>query len=343
MPKRLECWDGAAATRRNDVWPAVPRDGDERMRVSVFLALGLLGIGIAAFALEYPLTVWEQAAAWVGVQHDVLHQMLTHELYALRGQDAVGWMLVLMSFLYGALHAAGPGHGKAVLTTYLLTHRDQLNRAVAMGTLAALLQGVTALVLVYGLTSLAGWLPREAETATVWAERMSFALLAVVGVYLCVRALPGLVDGIHRWQHMAHQHEHDEHGHAGHVHGTGCSCRHVPSAAEIDTAGNQRIAAGVVLAIGLRPCSGAVLVLILASVMGLAWHGAFAVFAMSVGTAITIVTLAVFAAKAREWASAWVEHESPVWALAGGGIGALGGAALVLMGLLLLSASFVGR
>lgn len=87
----------------------------------------------------------------------------------------------------------------------------------------------------------------------------------------------------------------------------------------------------------LRPCSGAVLVLILASVMGLVWHGALAVLAMSLGTAITIVTLAILATKAREWAGAVVAHRSPLWALAGGGVGVLGGA------LLLLSASFATR
>ncbi len=97
------------------------------------------------------------------------------------------------------------------------------------------------------------------------------------------------------------------------------------------------------LAIGLRPCSGAVLVLILASAMGLIWHGALAVLTMSLGTAITIVALAILATRAREWASRIVAHQSPLWALAGGGVGVLGGALLVLLGLSLLSASFAVR
>jgi ABC-type nickel/cobalt efflux system permease component RcnA len=193
------------------------------------------------------------------------------------------------------------------------------------------------LLLVYGLIGFAGWLPRETEMASLWAARVSFGLLVIVGLYELARAAVTCFDGVRQWRHDAH------HDHAAHTHGESCGCKHVPSVAEIDTAGSRGAAAGIVLAIGLRPCSGAVLVLILASVMNLAWHGALAVLAMSLGTAITIVTLAIMATKAREWAGAVVAHRSPLWALAGGGVGVLGGALLLLFGLLLLSTSFATR
>jgi ABC-type nickel/cobalt efflux system permease component RcnA len=96
----------------------------------------------------------------------------------------------------------------------------------------------------------------------------------------------------------------------------------------------------VILAIGLRPCSGAVLVLILAAVMDLMWHGALAVMAMSVGTAVTVVALAILATKARDWASAVVAHRSPLWTLVAGGMGVVGGTLLLLLALWLLNASF---
>lgn len=283
------------------------------------------------------VAIWDQAAAWVWSKQREFHRALTRELRELRGKDGVGWALVLMSFLYGVLHAAGPGHGKAVLTTYLLTHRSRLNRGIAMGTTAALLQGVTALLLVYGLIGLAGWLPRETETASLWATRVSFTLLAIVGLYLLVRAAGPLSESVRQLRRETGEVRHD---HADHVHGAGCGCRHLPSAVEIDAVGSRHAAAGVVLAIGLRPCSGAVLVLILAAVMDLTWHGAFAVMAMSVGTAITVVVLAIFATKARDWASAVVAHRLPLWTLAAGGVGALGGTLLVLLALWLLNASF---
>jgi ABC-type nickel/cobalt efflux system permease component RcnA len=281
--------------------------------------------------------IWDQAATWVWTKQREFHRALTSKLRELRGKDGVGWGLVLMSFLYGILHAAGPGHGKAVLTTYLLTHQSRLNRGIAMGTSAALLQGITALLLVYGLIGIAGWLPRETETASLWATRVSFALLAIVGLYLFTQATATLVRSVRQLRHETGQAHHD---HDGHGHGDGCGCRHLPSAVEIDTTSSRHATAGVVLAIGLRPCSGAVLVLILATVMDQVWHGALAVMAMSLGTAITVVLLAIFATKARDWASAVVTHHSPFWTLAAGGVGALGGALLFLMALWLLNVSF---
>jgi ABC-type nickel/cobalt efflux system permease component RcnA len=283
------------------------------------------------------VAIWDQAAAWVWSKQHEFHRALTKELQELRGKDGVGWALVLMSFLYGVLHAAGPGHGKAVLSTYLLTHRSRLNRGIAMGTTAALLQGVTALLLVYGLIGMAGWLPRETETASLWAARISFILLAMVGLYVLVCAVGTLSDTVRRLRHKA---DHVHHDHDNHVHGESCGCRHLPCAVEIDTVGSRHATAGVVLAIGLRPCSGAVLVLILAAVMDLMWHGALAVMAMSVGTALTVVALAIFATKARDWASALVAHRSPLWTLAAGGVGVVGGILLLLLALWLLNASF---
>ncbi|MGD2119690.1 MAG: nickel/cobalt transporter [Chromatiales bacterium] len=284
---------------------------------------------------------WSLAVAWVWSQQREFHRALTKALRELHDHTSTGWALVLMSFLYGVFHAAGPGHGKAVLTTYLLTHRHRLRRGIAMGMTAALLQGLSALILVYGLTRLAGWLPRETETAAVWAGRTSFVLLVLVGIYICARAASSLLNGMRqRQRNTVASHHHDHHND---THGETCGCRHLPNASEIETADNRRATAGVVLAIGLRPCTGAVLVLILASVMQLHWYGVLAVLAMSLGTALTIVILAILATKAREWASAVVAHRSPWWALAGCGFGVLGGVIVILLGLLLLNASFAVR
>ena len=170
------------------------------------------------------VSTWDRAAAWIWAKQREFHRALTQELRELRGKEGLGWTLVLMSFLYGVFHAAGPGHGKAVLTTYLLTHKNELNRGIAMGTTAALLQGVTALVLIYGLIGLAGWLPRETQTATLWVTRVSFILLASIGLYLLIRSVLSFFRSFRHWRHQAsdhHHHHNHDHAQQGHVHGEG--------------------------------------------------------------------------------------------------------------------------
>ena len=63
---------------------------------------------------QQAVAVWDQFATWIWSKQREFHRALTRELRVLSSEDGVGWALVLMSVLYGVLHAAGPGHGKAV-------------------------------------------------------------------------------------------------------------------------------------------------------------------------------------------------------------------------------------
>ncbi len=275
-------------------------------------------------------TAWEQAVTWVWTQQRRFHRRLTNELRRFSSSETSGWLLILVSFLYGIFHAAGPGHGKAVLTTYLLTQDQQLKRGLAMATAAALMQGVTAILLVYGLVIVAGWIPRETQTAVDWTARVSFGLLMLIGAYL-------LAFGA-KCAYNAYTNSRPRQKGGGI-----CNCEHTPSAQQIGETRSLRTAIGIVMAIGLRPCSGAVLMLIFAHVMKLTWAGVAAVIAMSIGTAITVSTLALLAIHARRWAVALTENRSPLWGVAGGGMTLLGGTLVFAIGLSLLIASFGSR
>ena len=163
----------------------------------------------------------------------------------------------------------GPATGKAVLTTYLLTQKQHAARGVLLAAAASFCQGATAVVLVYGLVGLAGWLSRETSTAVAWSERLSYVLVILVGALLAGRAAVDLASTAGRRATAC------GHGHA-----------HVPSVAQVARAADLRTALALVLSIGLRPCSGAILVLALAQAAGLAWIGVAAVGAMSMGAAM---------------------------------------------------------
>ncbi|MDF1585782.1 nickel/cobalt transporter [Marinimicrococcus flavescens] len=294
----------------------------------------------AAFAVPDP-SMLGRATAWIMEQQRAFHQELTQGLKTIEagGGTAAAMGLVTASFLYGVFHAAGPGHGKAVLSAYLLTHKESMTRGLWLAAAAALCQGLTAIVLVYGLIGLAGWLPREASTAVAWSERLSYMLVLLLGGLLAARAARALVSAVRagiagpaRLQHHEHEHEH----------GCGCGHAHTPSAEQLAGATDLRAMLGLILSIGLRPCSGAVLVLVFAHVTGLAWAGIAAVAAMSAGTALAVAGLAFLAVNARHWAVALaVGRQGRAAYRVAAALAALGGGiAIIAVGLSLMAASF---
>jgi nickel/cobalt transporter (NicO) family protein len=146
-------------------------------------------------------------------------------------------------------------------------------------------------------------------------EIASYALIAAFGARLVwtkggafMRALqaapPALALAAHRHDHGgAHHHGHDHaHSHDHHVHDEHCGHSHGPVPAELAGAGGWRRGLGAIFAVGVRPCSGAILVLVFALAQGLFWAGIAATFVMGLGTAITVATIAVIAVSAKDLA-----------------------------------------
>jgi nickel/cobalt transporter (NicO) family protein len=307
------------------------------------IAVLIIVISLPTLAAESTKSVslWTQTSIWLMEQQRDYHRELTTALKSLSQEE--NWetitALILGSFLYGIFHAAGPGHGKAVLTSYLLSHGENLGRTLSLATLAAFCQGVVAILIVYGLIYLAGWLPRETSSAVQWSERLSFFLVAVLGAWLAFRALKAIYRFWRaRQDFVGLTHDHG----APHSHGTDAACGHdhLPSPKQMDAARDWRGMIGVALSIGMRPCSGAILVLVFAKAFGIAWSGIWAVFAMSAGTAITVASLALLAIKARGIASSLIKSDTGNWAMVSTGIALLGGMFILAIGIGLLSLSF---
>jgi len=268
------------------------------------------------------------AAAIAGLQAD-LHRQLAEALRALKAQgEAAAWGLIGLSFLYGVFHAAGPGHGNMVISTYMLTHESRLRRGLAISALAALAQGLTAIVLVEVTVALLGLTLRQANEAAIHVEHVSYALVALVGLMLLVgggrRLLARRGDG--------HGQAHTD----GSEHGADCGHAHGPTARELQAPLAYRQTAAIVLSIGVRPCSGAVLVLLFAHVLELHWAGIAAVAAMSAGTALTVSCLAALSVFARALAlklTAALPEARGRMGLVVDGLACLGGIAVLALGL----------
>ncbi|MEQ8965253.1 MAG: hypothetical protein RID91_05465 [Azospirillaceae bacterium] len=291
--------------------------------------------------------------AWLSERQQVFQQTVVDALKELRAGAAPRAFAVLVGagFLYGVVHAAGPGHGKAIVSSYLLTHPADRRRALVIAAAAALLQGLVAIALVGGMIGLLDLAARQTRDAARWVEIASFGLVAAVGLALLARAIVRASARLGWWSSAsnargAHPHAH-RHGHI-HIHIHQPDDEHAccgPDPAAVADARGPIAVAGLVLACGLRPCTGAILVLVLAFAMDLAAAGIASVLAMSVGTGLTVAAVALGSRAVRSGAVTLSGRLGlgPAAAWTGIAATAVGGLLVTLTGALLLAAAFQPR
>lgn len=188
--------------------------------------------------------------------------------------------LLFLSFLYGLLHAAGPGHGKAVISAYLLSTKAQLRQGIQIAFFASMMQAVTAIIIIFSGIFLLQISVRSINQTFSYFEQFSYALIASLGLYL-------LISNIVK---ISRRNPHNHH----HVHDEDCSCGHdhMPAPKPQQNLKQKLL---TIFSIGIRPCTGALIILILAHSLELYWTAIFATFFMAFGTFITISLVASFA------------------------------------------------
>ena len=270
---------------------------------------------------------------WLLAKQSEFYRQMSSTIRAAKSDGSAVWTLLAISFAYGIFHAAGPGHGKAVISSYLVANRETARRGIVLSFASALMQSLVAVVMV----GICAWLLNATARTMCGAERVieiaSYALIAAFGARLVwtkgggfLRALrppqlvPAMAVAAQHHDHHDHDHDHDHHGHShahasvahdhghdhahddhdhDHVHDEHCGHSHGPDPSELAGPGGWRRGFAAIFAVGIRPCSGAILVLVFALAQGLFWAGVAATFVMGLGTAITVATIAVVAVSAR--------------------------------------------
>jgi len=277
---------------------------------------------------------------WIARQQSIFYRDLTDALANLSQSGHAAAILVALSFAYGVFHAVGPGHGKAVIASYLLATGDRLKRGIVISFASALVQALTAIVVVSIGTLILNVTAMTMTRATDALEIASYALITLCGLWLLGMKVFG------RGHHHHHGHDHTGHDHAGHDHagqghpaghsddhhghahdghhaghhdghhaghhhhahdhapGAACDCghSHAPDPAQLDRPLTVARAWTAILAVGIRPCSGAIIVLVFAVSQKLYWAGILSVLVMALGTGITVSVLATLAVKAKDLA-----------------------------------------
>jgi nickel/cobalt transporter (NicO) family protein len=250
---------------------------------------------------------------WLLAKQSEFYREMSATIRAAKSDGSAVWTLLAISFAYGIFHAAGPGHGKAVISSYLVANQETARRGIALSFASALMQSLVAVAIV----GICAWLLNATAKTMCGAERAieiaSYALIAAFGARLVWTKGGGFFRALQARQPapaMAHAHHHDydhghhhhDHHHDDHVHDEHCGHSHGPSPSELGGPGGWRRGLGAIFAVGIRPCSGAILVLVFALAQGLFWAGVAATFVMGLGTAITVATIAVIAVSAKDLA-----------------------------------------
>ncbi|MCB6178737.1 hypothetical protein LHP98_11420 [Rhodobacter sp. Har01] len=287
------------------------------------LTLAGLAVGLALAAL-WLLGGFETLADWIGAAQRTTQDRLAAAVRALRaGQPGAVAGLLAVCFGYGVLHAAGPGHGKALIGGYGLARRVPLVRLSALALAAALAQAAVAVLLVQSAVAVLG-LTRDAVTAAGegWVTAAGNLMVAGLGLWLVIRGLRGLArlrrspaprheSGHGRTHDPAQDHDHGP----DHPPDCGCGHTHGPTLSEVEAAGSVREAALLVAGIALRPCSGALLLLVLTWQLGVAAAGIAGAFAMGLGVASVTVAVAALAVWAREGGLVALPEGPARWAM----------------------------
>jgi ABC-type nickel/cobalt efflux system permease component RcnA len=222
-------------------------------------------------------------AGWLLAKQAEFYRAMTGAVRAARADGTAIWGLLLLGLGYGVFHAAGPGHGKAIIAAYVVANERALWRGIGIAFAAAALQGLVAVAVVAGVVLLAGGTRSGINSAVITIETLGFAAIALMGAVLLWRKGRALLALLRRQPVSLSA-------------AAGCDHVHMPGPDEV-LRWRWRDAAAAVLAAGLRPCSGALLILVFTLSQGVLWAGVGAVGAMSFGTALTtsaIAALAVF-------------------------------------------------
>ena len=367
--------------------PVTPLAGGRKATRLLFLlaavAAGLAALGALDVALAQggPFGAPRTAAApppdgivgWLLAKQAEFYRLLSGTIRAAKSDGSAVGILMGLSFAYGVFHAAGPGHGKAVISSYLVANDETWRRGVTLSFASAILQALVAIAVVGIAAALLGATAKTMSDTVRWIEIVSYALIAAMGArllwvkgrgfvreYRAMRAPKSVGaaaterhhghdrhdhahhghdhhdhDHDHDHDHGDHHHDHDHDDHAGHSHG--------PTPEQLAGPGGWKRGLTAIVAVGLRPCSGAILVLVFALAQGIFWAGVAATFVMGLGTAITVAAIATLTVGATAFAARLAATRSGYGALALRGIEVGAAAVILVFGIALLAGYMVSE
>ncbi len=347
--------------------------------VVIVLVLAASALASAATAQVGPLGALhpppaDGVAGWIVAKQALFYRALSGLIRASKTDGSAYWGLMGISFIYGIFHAAGPGHGKAVIVSYLLANEETWRRGIALSFASALLQALTAVAIVAIAAVFIGATAKMMGDTVRVIELVSYMLIVLLGARLIWVKGRGFLRALHAVKsepkpapaeptdaHHVHaadanccHHDHSHHDHAHHAHGHHRAAdeeedvlpwghAHGPEPEELAGPGGWRRGLSAIVAVGVRPCSGAIIVLVFALAQGLFWAGVASTFVMGVGTAITVAAIATLAVTAKAAAKQFAAARAGYGSLVLRGVEVGAALAVMAFGVLMLTGTMVSE
>jgi nickel/cobalt exporter len=280
----------------------------------------------------------DEQQAYYGTMSSALHELKTGS------SAAAAWTLLVLGFAYGVFHAAGPGHGKVVISSWLLATENDLKRGLLVAFFSSMFQALTAIILVSGLFLIVASVGGVVRDVTSYLESASYAMICALGLYLIWTATRGwfrkpaskfqTTSGAFKFEIVNHHHD------ADHVHDEHCGHNHAPEPKDLRGDWSLSKALSLSFAIGLRPCTGAILVLLSANALGLYWAGIASTLAMGFGVFLTVSLIATITVYGKDFAMKLAKGDTQRLATIVNLLRLGGGAVVAFMGAIMFLGSF---
>jgi len=232
-----------------------------------------------------------------------LNRTISRELRAVRETGSPKALLAVLgiAFVYGVLHAAGPGHGKLVVSSFFLAREARIAGGVLAGFAISFLQALTSIVLVGLLAVALGGHGLDVLGRSVWIEAFSYALIVIIGLAIAVSAVRG-----------RHHHAHGERG----------------------------TRTGLIVAAGLTPCASALIIMLFALTHGVLMIGVIATLIMAIGMALTVSAVGIVTILGRRTLLVALPGSEGLRTRVSAGLTATGGALIAIFGSLLFAGAW---
>jgi nickel/cobalt exporter len=366
--------------------PCIARDARQLavLAIAVTAVLMMTGLIETAWAQNSPFGIPGPGRAssvpatgvvgWLFAKQAEFYRQFTGLIRSAKTDGSAAWDLFGLSFLYGIFHAAGPGHGKTVIASYMVANRETWRRGIVLSFASALLQAFVAVAVVGVAAALLNVRASTMNGTVNVIETAGYALMIAIGLRLLWvkgRSFLNLLQLMHHpvsevgaamtpkrddhghdihapppADHAAgdgHDHSHHAHDHSNHNDACDCGHTHSPQLEELAGAGGWTRGLATIIATGSRPCSGAILVLVFAMAQGLFWLGAGSALMMGLGTFLTVATIATVAVMARATASRLAMARPRYGTLAMRGVEVAAAALITVFGMMLLCGYLVNE